>query len=241
MNASTGSASAAARAAAARLWEAQHAHPFVCGIGDGTLPLEAFGFWVRQDYVFLKDYVRVLALGAARAPGLAAVARFAQLAHETASTEMTLHRTYAARFGIDAAALEAEDAAPATAAYTDFLLRTATLGSYAELLAALLPCMWGFSEIGQRLAAADAQPADDRYAAWIDMYASDDFAALAAWCRSEYDAAVGEAGAAERARATAAFVASSRHELAFWDAAWAARRDAAHDTRPGASPARARA
>ena len=36
--------------------------------------------------------------------------------------------------------------------YTDFLLRTAALGDSGELVAALLPCMWGYSELGQGLA-----------------------------------------------------------------------------------------
>jgi thiaminase/transcriptional activator TenA len=208
-----------ARAAAAEIWEAQHAHPFVRGIGDGSLDLERFGFWVRQDYLFLKDYVRVLALGAAKAPDLDTMGRFAALAHETATTEMDLHRGYAAQFGITPEDLEGEAAAPATQAYTDFLLRCASLGAYPELVAALLPCMWGFSEVGVRLAGGP-RPADERHAAWIDMYASPEFAELASWCRSAYDAAAAQLSAAARARLVEVFVASSRHELAFWQAAW---------------------
>jgi thiaminase/transcriptional activator TenA len=208
-----------ARAAAAELWEAQHAHPFVRGIGAGTLDLARLGWWVRQDYLFLKDYVRVLALAAAKAPDLETVARFAALAHETAGTEMELHRGFAAEFGITPEQLEAEPVAPATAAYTDFLLRRAALGSYAELVAALLPCMWGFAEIGARLA-LDPAPADPRHAAWIDMYASEEFQALSAWCRAAYDDAAGGVGETERRRLVDVFVDSSRHELAFWEAAW---------------------
>ena len=32
---------------------AQHSHPFVTGIGDGTLDIEKFKVWVRQDYLYL--------------------------------------------------------------------------------------------------------------------------------------------------------------------------------------------
>ena len=56
------------RAASADVWDAQHAHPFVRGIGDGTLAEDRFRWYVRQDYRFLIDYGRLLALGAARAP-----------------------------------------------------------------------------------------------------------------------------------------------------------------------------
>jgi thiaminase/transcriptional activator TenA len=207
-----------ARAAAAAVWDAQHAHPFVRGIGDGTLDLDRFAFWVRQDYLYLKDYVRVLALAAAKAPDLATMARFAELAHETATTEMDLHRAYAAQFGITAAQLEDEPVAPATQAYTDFLLRAAH-ATYPELLAALLPCMWGFAEVGHRLAEGP-RPADDRFAAWIDMYASEEFQELAAWCREAYDQAAADVSQQARRRLVELFRTSSRHELAFWQSAW---------------------
>jgi TENA/THI-4/PQQC family protein len=32
------------------IWEAQHQHLFVRGIGDGTLDRERFKYWLRQDY-----------------------------------------------------------------------------------------------------------------------------------------------------------------------------------------------
>jgi thiaminase/transcriptional activator TenA len=35
------------RQKAAGIWEAQHQHAFVRGIGDGTLSLEKFKFWLR--------------------------------------------------------------------------------------------------------------------------------------------------------------------------------------------------
>jgi thiaminase (transcriptional activator TenA) len=95
----------------AGIWEAQHQQPFVRAIGDGTLGLERFEFWLRQDYVFLIDYARLLALAAARSPDLETMVRFARLAKETLETEMSLHRAYAAEFGIGCGELEQESSA----------------------------------------------------------------------------------------------------------------------------------
>ena len=178
--------SAQLRRAADPIWQAQHDHPFVRGVGDGTLPVERFARYVRQDYVFLVEYARLLALGAARAPDLQTMRRFADLAQAILGEEMELHRAFAREFGISEVELEAEPPAPATRAYTDFLLRTATLGSFAELAAALLPCMWGYAEIGARLAQRPPPP-DPRYARWIATYADPEFEALAAWCRGLVD------------------------------------------------------
>ena len=205
------------------IWAAQHAHPFVRGIGDGTLPLDPFAYWVRQDYLFLVEYARLFGLGAARAPDLETMIRFADLLQTTVRTEMELHRGYAAQFGIGSDELEREAMAPTTRGYTDFLLRVAATGDFAELAAALLPCMWGFSEIGQRLAERP-RPADSRYAAWVEMYADPAFADLAAWCRDLVDRLAADAGPEARRRMEAAFVTSSRYELAFWDATYKLQR-----------------
>jgi len=204
---------------AASIWEAQIQHPFVRGIGDGTLSLDRFKFWLRQDYAFLIEYGRLLALAAARSPDLETMTRFATLLKETVETEMNLHRAYAAEFEISREELEGELPAPTTRAYTDFLLRVATVGDFAELVAALLPCMWAFSEIGQRLAARCA-PGEKRYAKWIAMYSSREFAELAQWCRDLLDRLA--AGLPERdiQRLGAVFLTSSRYEWQFWEMAW---------------------
>jgi thiaminase (transcriptional activator TenA) len=145
--------------------------------------------------------------------------RFATLAQAVLETEMTLHRGLAQRWGISAAELEAEPPAPATRGYCDFLVRTAAVGDFAELCAALLPCMWGYAEIGSRLAAQGA-PEHAGYAAWIATYADPEFQALAGWARELVDAAGGDAGAGAVGRMHAAFRTSSELELAFWEAAW---------------------
>lgn len=119
--------------------------------------------------------------------------RFAELAHSTLQTEMDLHRAYAADWGISREELERERPHAATRAYADFLLRTAALADFGELVAALLPCMWGYSELGQRLA-QDRRPTEERYARWIEMYSGEEFANLARWCREVCDEAANSAG-----------------------------------------------
>jgi thiaminase/transcriptional activator TenA len=144
------------------------------------------------------------------------MACFAELARAVLGSELELHRSYADEWGISAAALETQPPTATTRAYCDFLLRTAALGDYAELVAALLPCMWGYHELAARLAER-GRPGNELYARWIDMYAGAEFGTLAAWCRELTDTAV---GSGDRGRMTDAFIASSRHELAFWDASW---------------------
>ena len=201
------------------IWEAQLAHPFVRGIGDGTLDEERFKRWVRQDYRYLEQFARVFAWAAAKADRLESMSWYARVLDLTLNSEMELHRGYASRFGISRDALEREPMWPTTRAYTDFLVRTAADGDLSELLAALLPCAWGYAYIGQGLAAAPG-PANARYGEWIEQYASAEFAEAAAWLRGELDRLGDGLAPASQACLTELFVLSSRYEWQFWEMCW---------------------
>ena len=58
------------------------------------------------------------------------------------------------------------------------------------------------------------------YARWIEMYASDEFADLAAWLRDFVDRTASSASEDNLRRMEEAFVLSSRYEYMFWDAAY---------------------
>ncbi|WP_327048877.1 TenA family protein [Microbispora sp. NBC_01189] len=184
--------------------DAQLAHPTVRGIAAGDLPEPVFRSWLEQDHLFLLDYVRVFSRLAWQAPD-GHLGDLVDLAHATWHEELDLHRSLAAGFGAD---LDGAVKGPACAAYTSFLLEAAAC--YGEGLAALYPCMWGYSTLG-RLLAADP-PAEPRYRAWVDTYADPGFAALAARIGEMIDEA-----APDPARARELFVRGMEHELAFWD------------------------
>jgi thiaminase/transcriptional activator TenA len=206
--------------AARPIWDAQLEHPFVRGIGDGTLEEERFRRWVLQDYLYLKEFARIFAWAVAKADRLESMAWYASVLDLTLNTEMELHRGYAARFGLTPADLEAEPMWPTTRAYTDFLVRVSADGDMAQLLAALLPCAWGYLHIGRHLRDRGPGPDDARYADWIEMYASDDFAEATTWLRGELDRVAGDAAPAERQRLEEIFVLSSRYEWMFWEMCW---------------------
>jgi len=188
--------------------EAQLRHPTVVGIGRGNLDERAFRVWLEQDYLFLLDYVRVFARLAWQAPD-DHLGDLVDLTHATWHDELALHRSFAAEFGAD---LRRARKNAACAAYTAFLLDAAA--DYGDGLAALLPCMWGYSELGRHLAADP--PAEPRYARWVQTYADPAFAALTERCGQMLDEAAAS-GALDSGRAERLFLTGLAHELAFWD------------------------
>ena len=204
----------------AEIWDTEHNHPLVSGIGDGTLELDKFRYYMRQDYIYLIDFCRVIALAAAKTQDVEDMGWFASLLDETLNTEMALHVSFCEDFGISEAELLATQPSPTTQAYTRFLLQTAYRGSIGEISSAILPCMWGYSEIGQMLYDRGVPEDAPLYTRWIEMYNSQEFADLAARMRQFLDRIAGDCGESELERMRKAFVTGSRYEYMFWDAAW---------------------
>jgi thiaminase (transcriptional activator TenA) len=152
------------------------AHPFLAGLTDGSLPQDAFAFYVVQDALYLRRYAEALAAVASRAPDTAGTEMFARHAAGVA-VEAKLHDSLLADLGIDPESAGATEAAPTTLAYTSYLLATVRGGSYAEGVGAVLPCYWIYWEVGKELLRRGSP--DSRYQRWIDTYGGEEFADIA--------------------------------------------------------------
>jgi len=217
---SAASFSAELRKKAEIIWRRELEHPFVRGLGDGTLPIEHFRFYVRQDYLFLIDYCRVFALASAKAPDLAAMQVFSTLLHDTLFGEMQAHRDYCQRLEIAPEELERTTATPVTLGYTRHLLSVAHAGTLADIIAAILPCQWGYAEIGRTLAERGEPAGAPMYAEWIRTYASAEFAAGAERLRDMFDQITAGWPRAALAPLQTHFLTSSRYEYLFWEMAY---------------------
>lgn len=204
----------------APIWDREKQHPFVTGIGDGSLPQDRFRYYMRQDYIFLIDFCRAISLAVAKAQSVEDMGWFARLLHETLNTEMSLHVSFCKDFGMSEEELKSTQPSPTTLAYTRHLIKTAFSGGVGEIATAILPCSWGYCEIGQTLYDKGLPAEQPLYSRWIEMYNSQEFAELAAWLRSFIDRVALESGEQELKRMEEAFLVSSQYEYMFWDAAY---------------------
>lgn len=199
------------------IWRKNHNHPFVQGLGDGTLAKEKFRFFMIQDYLYLIDYAKLFALGAVKATNLETMGRFASLLNSTLNEEMSLHRQYAKKFGITEDELENATPSPTTLAYTHYMLHVGQNGTLADLVAALLPCTWSYWEIGKELNQIPGASEDELYGEWIKMYSSEEFGQLALWCIELLDNLTEELPEKELMRLEDIFLTTTRLEYMFWD------------------------
>jgi thiaminase/transcriptional activator TenA len=200
---------------AAGIYQAILAHPFVTGLTDGSLPSDAFAFYVVQDALYLQRYGQALAAVGSRSPDHADTAMFARHAAGALEVEQSLHGSLLADLGIDPASAAQAEPAPANLAYTSHLLAVAGLGSYAEGVAAVLPCYWIYWEVGKELLRRGSP--DPRYQQWIDLYGSEEFGDIVREVLTVTDELGPALAPPERDRVHRHFRTSSRYEWMFWD------------------------
>lgn len=208
----------ALKQAAQPIWEAILAHPFLRELGEGSLPRERFLYFIRQDYLYLFDFARVLCIGGSKAEDLDTLEMFAKHAANTVAVERAMHSVYARRLGLSLDDLVKTERTPTTQAYTRHLLSVGHEGTLAELVAAILPCYWVYREVGLHL--GTCKPSEPIYQEWINAYGSEVFAGFV---RQQLDLVVrlgARASGHERARMTEHFILSSRYEYLFWDDAY---------------------
>ncbi|HUU50421.1 MAG TPA: thiaminase II [Nitrospinota bacterium] len=200
----------------AKVYKALLNHPFVQDIGNDSLPLKNFKFYMKQDYLFLLDYTHIFSLAVTKTPDLKIKGKFAELLDLTLNTELELHRSNAKKIGISRKELNKTELAPTTRAYIDHLLKVAYEGSLAEIISSLLPCQLGYWEIGKRLAKGE-MPKQPIYEKWIKTYSSEEWGALADWLRILCNDLAKDARKDELTKMDNYFLLSSRYEYMFWE------------------------
>ena len=202
------------------VWERILSHPYLVEMGEGRLPLDKFRYYVRQDYAYLIDFARCLGLAAAKADDKETMSTLASFVNSSLTIEVMMLERLAERLGIPLDQLRETEQAPTTKAYTRHLLYVAHSGTIGEVMAAMLPCMWTYQEIGERIGENPGIEKTPVYKEWCDTYRSQSYIDLVDWYKSLTDRSAAEAGTSERERMRSHFDLSSRYEYMFWDMAY---------------------
>ena len=203
------------------IWNGYLRHPFVCGIGDGSLDKEKFRFYLKQDYLYLIEYAKVFAIGIAKSDDAEIIRFFSDIIHQIFTSEMNIHRAYMRRFGVTEE--EIADTTPSldNRSYTSYMLRVAYEGGIAEILASILSCALSYEYIAKNLLAknpnADKHPF---YGEWVGGYASVDYQKNNQRLVECFEEVAGELPEKQLLRCEEIFITCSHYEATFWEMAW---------------------
>lgn len=193
-------------------------HPFINGLTDGSLDHDRFRYYIAQDAHYLRAYARALAGCAAQAPVEAELTMFIEHAGVAIGAEAELHAGLLTDLGLGAQAAAALPITPTTQAYASYLLAVTASGSYAEAVAAVLPCYWIYARVGEHLQRhGSPEPLFQR---WIDTYSGAEYQAVVDAVLTVADRVGEHASPGERELMRRHFHATARYEWMFFDAAY---------------------
>jgi len=208
------------RGQAKEIWDAILVHPFVGELGDGSLPPEKYLYYIKQDYLYLLEFSRCLGIAAAKATTLDDMSTLSSLMNGCLNYEMNILSGHLAELGLTQKDIRRIVMAPTNHAYTRHMLAVAYSGSVAENLASLLPCMWTYQLIGEKLWEEKPETLGDHYQRWVEAYRSAEYRGLVDKYRALIDGRGEASSHAERSAMVDHFVTSSRYEYMFWDMAY---------------------
>ena len=194
------------------IYERIIAHPFIKELAEGTLATEKFVRYIAQDEIYIKNYGEEMMLMADMMPDEQMSQMFRAFAKEGMEAEGAMHQLLIDRFGIDTAV----EPSSVTSGYMAHTRAHINSGSLAHAMAAMLPCMWIYNEVGLYIY-AHRNPNPNLYADWVATYASEDFTEGTRLILDLCDRIAAEADDKVREEMNEAYLIAAEYEWAFWN------------------------
>ena len=137
-------------ARAEKIWPRYLCHPFVTQMADGTLPPEKFRYYMLQDYLYLKDYVKIFAAIIQKADDFEQIRFLSGELADTIGETFRTHIPYMKRLGITEEEIRSARPHMDNSAYTHYLLWEAQTGDVLTGLVTLLNCSWSYAYVAEK-------------------------------------------------------------------------------------------
>ncbi|EKX40687.1 hypothetical protein GUITHDRAFT_142561 [Guillardia theta CCMP2712] len=199
---------------------------FIRELIDGSLSKERFRFYIIQDSLYLKEYSKVLAMLAAKAPNPSITQTMALASNSAVSVEGSLHDSFLKQLNVTDEIFKSTEQSRTSSGYTDFLMATVASRPYEVAFAAVIPCYTIYHEakVGNYIqdlshknsADIDKNPFKD----WIRTYGGEEFDIATKKAVSIVDDLARKASSEVRKEMLEAFMTAARFEWMFWDSAY---------------------
>lgn len=146
--------------------------PVVYRFVQGRPTIDEYRYFLLQDYLYLDDYGKALELAALKATEYSIKCELRQSSRIALEEEKAFIFNEAIRMGCGKDEIQKGRRMPATQAYGDFLIRTASQESLGEIIAVFLVCNKSFHEIGKLN--ADRQTDRQTFFRWRGRYTSNE-------------------------------------------------------------------
>ena len=197
----------------ADLWNKILNHKFILEMGEATLPLEKFTYYLSQDSYYLDGLLKTFAYASAKAPTRDLTKFFAELIVETVKGEIAMQEI---RSIVE---VKPKPVNNVCKDYVEYLLKVGVEDGFYEIVSSTLPCMWTYQLIGEKLKKSKGVK-HKVYGIWIKEYSSKGYRKLVDKMRRIVDEAEEKLSQETLNIIRKHFKVCSEYELKFWDMAY---------------------
>ena len=203
------------------LWEGYLNHPFIKEIGEGTLLKEKFLNYLIQDYLYLKEFAKVFAMGVVKSSTIKEMNFFANGISGSIEDETATHIKYMEELGVMASDAEKYELKLSNISYTSYMQSIAMTSGVKEIVMATLPCTWSYYYIGKHLFENYEDNLEDNYySEWIKAYSDNSFAIVVEKWIDYTDELCSNLTQYEKEYLNDIFTKASIYEMEFWNMAY---------------------
>ena len=209
-------------ACAEKLWPRYLCHPFITQMADGTLPLEKFRYYMLQDYLYLRDYTKILAAILQKADTFGQIRFVSGLIESTIGETYRTHIPYMKRLGITEDEIRKAHTHIDNCASSHYMLCEAQNGDMLTGLVALLNCSWSYAYIAEQMVQQYPGALQNKmYGAWFAGYISEEYRKANQDLIDRIDAMAVSIPPKEEERLCELFEKCCLFDLRFWDMVYA--------------------
>ncbi len=190
-------------------------HDFVVDLMQATLDKDIFGFYVNQDSLYLSEYKKSLVKVGTKCHRPEETQFFYESATGIIVVEDALHKEFLEE------KYRSSTPSPTCELYNSYVARIVNHESVEVGIAAVLPCFTIYKEVGDFILKMQGNRGSNPYQAWIDTYASEEFAAAVEKAIDIANTYALTASPENLAKMEEAFLKTSKLEYMFWDSAYA--------------------
>jgi len=158
-------------------WSEFTNHRFLSDLVSNKLPGVNFKKYLIQDYIFLQQFLKILALSVYKSKSFEEINRSVNFIIGI-NHEIKLHINFCKKWKVALRSLDNIKVEKANSAYTDHVLNVGKNGNNLDIYSCLSPCIIGYGEIGLKLSKIKDWE-KSKYSSWIKMYSSNEYQQVA--------------------------------------------------------------
>ena len=160
-----------------REWSEYTEHKFLSDLVNNKLPDKNFKKYLIQDYIFLQQFLKILALSVYKSNSFDEIKKSVNFI-KGIDHEIKLHVSYCKKWRVPLGSLNNIQVEKANSAYTNHVLNVGKKGNNLDIFSCLSPCIVGYGEIGFKLSKIKNWK-KSKYSSWIKMYSSNEYQLIA--------------------------------------------------------------